>query len=80
MPGRKLKPYLIITKIMAGELYPIQRVFSLLDPLLRRTSLVVKTYDMLRPGRKIAYNKSHTGKKLSLMPFNFHYHAPELLP
>ena len=41
----QLQPHLIINKIVTGQPRPLDRVFSFLDPLLRRASNVLEAYD-----------------------------------
>jgi len=46
--SEQLKTDLIIHKIMAIKLRPVQGVLTFLDPLLGRVSLVIELYDIAR--------------------------------
>jgi len=55
---------------MAGKPCPIQRVFSLSDPLFGSASLVVELYDIARFPPKVRDYEVDPRKKLSRLPLD----------
>ena len=71
---------LVVLERAAGELRPLHRVLTLLDPLLRRAAAIVELDDVSRLLREIGDNEPHTGKQLPRVPFDLGNDAPGSLP
>ena len=65
--GEHLKPDLIVHGIAATHPRPLDRVFALLDPLLRRAAPVVKLHHAGSSSAQVRDDEAHAGEQLALV-------------
>ena len=71
---KKQQPDLVIDEVVAGKPRPSYGILPLLDPLFRRTSLIVKTHHPFCRPAQIGHDESDAREQLPPVPFHFGNH------
>src|ERR1035437_9819432 len=72
------QPHFVAPEAMATE-GQLDRLLAFLDPLFRRSPLVVEPYDRPAVGLQIGDDESHAREQLSEMKLHLGYHAPRCI-
>src|ERR1019366_9487378 len=65
---------------MAREASHLHRLLALLDPLLGRAPLVVKSHYRPAWGLHVSHDEPHSGEQLLKVELDFRHHTPRRLP
>ena len=75
-----MQPRLVVYEIMAREARPLYRMLAFLDPLLRRSPLVIESDNAFGRTSEVRNDEANPGKQFAFVPLNLGDHPPGAVP